>query len=506
MSASQLRTVRPGPEEGYLLTSDTPPKLKIESHAAKNVALYLTNIAAYDINSATWALWSDTHWHRLTDNSKAKRLIAKQVELGTEPRGHSNRYVNAIMENLETLDRLPIPELQTGVVPFQNGLLDVSTGELKPAAPDCATDYVLPHSYDPLAQCETIKSWLTMCVDDDGDTVQVLRAWCAALVRGIPVQKILILRGLGGTGKGTFQRLVVALVGAANTATSKISDLENNRFELAKHFDKRLCLINEAGKYAGELNMLKSMTGGDWLPLERKNQQQTGGFQYRGAVLISTNDDILASDSGTERRKITARFDKRPSAQELQRWNDAGGEESVLHREIPGFIRWLLELSEAEIQQLLETLSPRIIADNRLSMRSGNSVADWMIEHCMCDPLAATQIGRWKPGDHEASLQLYPNYREWCEETGRKPAANNTFANKVIEVAADTGHVVSRQQDPDNRRALLVGIRLAKDSETYFGKSAYSSSSNFEKAEGTEGTEGTFEKLTSTKNARAVTI
>lgn len=428
MNPKRLNIQSPDPEQGYLLSQpdeSKPARLLIESHAAKKVAHYLGGKVAFDIESATWAVWTGSHWQRLPDSAKAKRVIAYQVELGTEPRGYNMRYLNAIMESIQTVDLLPMPELQAGVVPFKNGLLDVATGLLKEASPIYSTDYVLPHEYDPDSKCDTIKNWLLRSVDDDIGTVELLRAWCAALVRGLPIQKILILRGLGGTGKGTFQRLAVSLVGSDNTATSTLRDLEGNRFELAKHYRKRLCLINEAGKVTGELSMLKAMTGDDWLPLERKHQQQIGNFKYTGAVLIATNDDIHASDSGTGRRKLTVRFDRRPTTSERQEWENSGGEDAVLHREIPGFVRWVLELTDAEIMVRLSRLPARVIADNRMSLIASCNVADWMIEHCICDPAAEMQIGRWKPGEHQADHQLYPHYRQWCEAAGRKPRGSN---------------------------------------------------------------------------------
>ncbi len=216
-----------------------------------------------------------------------------------------------------------------------------------------ALDWCLPHRYEKDADCPNIKSWLSLSVDHDEETVQLLRAWLAALVRGIELQIFLVLIGRGGSGKGTFQRLCMALIGIGNAAICSLRDLEENRFETAKLYGKRLCMVNEAGKHGGALNMLKAITGGDHIPLERKHVQQSGSFVFGGLVLMATNEQVTSSDatSGLERRRITVRFPRSATPEERADWRERGGEEGVLHSEIPGLLNWLLAMPVKEIRR-----------------------------------------------------------------------------------------------------------------------------------------------------------
>ncbi len=61
--------------------------------------------------------------------------------------------------------------------------------------------------------------------------------------------------------------------------------------------NKRLCMINEAGRHGGQLNMLKAITGGDYIPLERKHVQQSGSFIFDGLVLMASNENLQSTDS-----------------------------------------------------------------------------------------------------------------------------------------------------------------------------------------------------------------
>lgn len=491
-------------EAGFLLFEEKDRKRHANDYkAGKLVAEKLRNEVCYDSKGKAWGLWADNHWCMNTDPSDAIHLIAGTVASGCEPIGYAQRYRNAITQQIEEHRHLERPKLATGVVPFTNGLLDIKSGELKTATPSYATDYVLPHKYDSQADCPTITAWLLEAVEGDEGTYELLLALLAALIRGIPLQKFLFLIGRGGTGKGTFQRLMVALAGQSNTETSTLKDLENNRFEMAKHYRKRLCLINEAGKFNGQLNMLKAMTGGDHLPFEVKNKQQSGTFVYEGLVAMATNDDISFSDSGTTRRRITVRFNNVASPSQKEEWTEKGGESTVLHTEIPGLIRHLIEIPEADIYNRINNPPARVVAENVLGMRAGSSVADWLLEECEFKPETKTQIGQYKLNDPLAGNKLYPAYRIWCESTGRThPLAQNKFKTSVIETAATLGHGLTESQCPKTRTVFIEGIIIRETNSANMpsvASSGFETEGTYQNSEDNEATEGTFKKTTSQK-------
>ena len=495
----------PNSKPSFLLFEDNGSKRRVNDYkAGQLVASELENKLCHDSQSKTWGLWADNHWRMSPDPADAVHEIAKTVALGCDPIGYAQRYRSAITQQIEEHRHLERPTLATGVVPFKNGLLDIKSGDLKPANRNHATDYVLPHDYCETSDCPTIAAWLLEAVEGDEGTFQFLLAFMAALIRGMPLQKFLFLIGRGGTGKGTFQRLMVALTGESNTETSTLAAIENNRFEMAKHYGKRLCLINEAGKFGGQLNMLKAMTGGDHLPLERKHQQQSGTFVYRGLVLMATNEDMSNSDSGLARRRLTIRFDKVASEEQKKDWIERGGESEVLHKEIPGLIRHLIELSEAEIYRRINNPPERVKAENILGMRAGSSVADWLLEECEFDSTAKTQIGRYAPDDPLAVNKLFPAYRIWCDSTGRThPLAQNKFKANLIETAATLGHELHEEQDCNTRQIYIHGLKLRKPffaNTPSMPSSAFESEGTFQKPEGTEDTEGTFQKTTFQEN------
>lgn len=438
-------------------------KTLIDSKAADAVAKHLTGKLARDAEAGAWSTWAKTHWQPQTTSAKAEKLIADAVHEGCGSLGYRVAYLNGITTILTRRNLLEAPDLPTGVVPFQNGLLDLKTLALKPATPNYALDWCLPWHWDPQADCPNIKAWLKRSVNgQDEETVQLLRAWLAALLRGLDLQYFLTLIGRGGSGKGTFQRLAAALVGINNVAVTDLARLEKNQFETAKLYGKRLCMINEAGKYGGSVDVLKSITGGDHIPLERKGIQQNGSFRFRGLVLMATNEPIIATDStsGLERRRITVRFPYSATAAEKAHWDALGGEKAVLHAEIPGLIRWLLDMPVREIKARLSQLPQSVAHENLLGMSAGNSVAEWLVENTI--PVArdtrGAQVGvKTSSADH----CLYPHYLRWCDETGRNhPVSIRKFSDTVLDITEHLGVKTRKDRGGETRAACLFGIRL----------------------------------------------
>lgn len=452
----------------------------IESKAADILAESLRGWLAWDGEAGAWYLWSGTHWAPQLTSGKAESLVAELVHIGCGDLGYRPGYLNGCSILLQRRNLLPVPAFPRGLIPFQNGVFDIAARRLAPATPTRSLDWVLPHDYDPAADCPTIRAWLLRNVEGDGETVELIRAWLAALLRGMALQKFLVLIGRGGTGKGTFQRLCLALVGQGNTAISALRDLEDNRFETAKAYGKRLLMINEAGRHGGSVNMLKSLTGGDHVPLERKHVQQSGSFVFGGLVLLATNEDIATTDatSGLERRRLTVSFNVTATPEERADWEARGGEAGVLHREIPGLINWCLGLSEDEIRQRIERLPERVRRDNLIGMAANSSVADWLMDCTIPEADAWGQIGyreERRSGDggiyyEHAGEWLYASYLTHCLREGRRnPVAVKKFATTLIDAAETLGYQFVKASHPRHRFAAIVGLRLRRDDEVAKG-------------------------------------
>ena len=314
---------------------ETKRRLLIDSKAALIFQKALQGYLAHDAGSQTWHQFTGNHW--MPENSLIDNVLVKMLYQGAGDLGFKPAFKNGIKLLLTDGSMLPLPRNDAGKLPFLNGLLCLKTKRLEQVTPENAQTWCLPYEYKPGADCQNIKAWLLQAVDNDSETVEYLRAWMAAVLHGRnDLQKFLHLKGGGGTGKGTFMRLLTALIGKTNTAITSLDQLEQNRFEAAMLYNKRLAVISDSDKYGGSINVLKAITDQDDIRLERKHQQQAGSFVFQGLVVMASNESLQVTDhtSGLDRRRITVIFDRRASNEEKQEWQRLGGEETVLHSEL----------------------------------------------------------------------------------------------------------------------------------------------------------------------------
>lgn len=455
--------------ENFETKEGTRYKLLIESKAAETLKEVLQGSLANDMGSQTWFEFVGSHWQNLESQQLADSLLVDLIYAGAGELGFRNSYKNGIKSLLVDGAMLPLPKTNHSKLPFLNGLLDLTTKQLEIITPENAQTWCLPYEYKAGAECPQIKDWLHLAVDGDKKTVDFLRAFMAAVLHGrADLQKFLHLKGSGGTGKGVFMRLLTALIGEQNTVETKLDQLEQNRFEAAALYNKRLALITESDKYGGSINNLKAITGQDRIRLERKHQQQTGGFVFQGLVVMASNESLQVTDhtSGLDRRRITVIFDRRATNEEKHAWQAEGGETAVLHSELPGLVNWLLELSQDEISQIIRNPPTRILDADRDAMTATNPVADWILECTEVDPDAWTQIGDKREVREQgyetiyenADSWLYANYLQWSQRAHKTPLASRRFKELLIQTCTTLNIDVYESRRNSGRG--ITGIRI----------------------------------------------
>lgn len=444
----------------------------IESRVAERLADCLRGHFAFSREGSRWYAFTGTHWHAVQagvlDELVTRMMYAGAIE------GFAARRVPAIL-SLLAKGLLPLPEQRDSrLLPFTNGLLDLETRELTPTTPDNALIWCLPYAYDPHADCFSVKAWLLRAVDDDAETLEFLRAWLAALLTGrADLQKFLHLFGPGGTGKGVFTRLAELLIGQHNATVTDLRNLEQNRFETATLYGKRLVSITDTSKYGGSVDVFKALTGQDSLRLERKHQQQGATFRFGGMVLLASNEALQTTDytSALERRRLTVEFKRLVTDEERADWNARGGEDAILHSEIAGVVNWCLALSRDEVTQRLTCQPQRVAQANREALRNGNPIADWLIESVIPQPGASTQVGDHRPIYESgrtryeyADVRLYPNYLQWCQRTKREALALRRFSGLAVDMARSLGVDVLKLRGSTG--VCIKGLRLRGEDET----------------------------------------
>jgi putative DNA primase/helicase len=221
---------------------------------------------------------------------------------------------------LDTPELAPAPP--TEEINLANGILNLSTGTLRPHSPQFLSPIQLPVRYDPTATCPEITNFIDQAFPADskelaweilGDLVTPDRS----------IQKAVALIGDGGNGKGVFLQLAVNFVGAANVCHLSLQKLESDRFAAARLYGKlaNICADLPGEQMSGSA-LFKSITGGDRITAEFK-YRDSFEFQPFSRLLVSANHLLTSHDAAKAffDRWLIIPFDRsfRGTAQELPR-------------------------------------------------------------------------------------------------------------------------------------------------------------------------------------------
>lgn len=442
-------------------------KLPAQSKMAKMIIPSLENIAYDDVRD-DWMIYAG-HWESVAKR-RALKVISEQVEaiLDRYELGYSSSYLNGVASLIEMEVSHSDWDSQAGVIPFQNGLLDLNTRKMRAHRRDDRITWRVPYDYKHDATAEPILSWLLESVGGLEDRAIVLLAFMRAIVTGrTDLQRYLELIGPGGTGKSTFIRICEMLVGAKNVHSTELKHLENNRFETANLYGKRLIIVTDSQNYAGDVSALKAITGQDTLRYEEKNKQGGRGFRAQGMVIIAANEPISSKDytSGIARRRITMPFTNMVKASARR----------DLEREfapfIPGLLNTVLGMSDADMSAILRDTdehAPSLNTAARDTLTATNPLAQWLDECIVYDPESETYVGDARKdsgGNMEIARKLYPSYVDFCTNYQLKPLALNRFVMLLHELCnSQLGLNVQRKRKADGRVFTGLAIKEFNDS------------------------------------------
>lgn len=381
------------------------------------------------------------------------------TELEQRNIGASASYVDGVLRTLKSKLRINRWEVATGKVCLEDVVIDIHTQEATPHEPGYRFISRLPFKWaDREIGCEPIKEWLLSTCGERAEWVEVIRAVMNATIteRGAEFQRYIELIGAGGTGKGTILRLIQALLGKENYAVTNLKQLESNRFETAVFYGKKAIFITDSERYAGEVSVLKTITGADDLRLEKKSVQQTGSFTFMGVVWVACNEAIQSSDytNALSRRRLSMSFEKvipphlrRDIIEEFKPY-------------LPGLLAWVLSMNSDDVADYVRNTTKRVPSLGSFSVEvllETNPLANWA-DHCLYyDPKVETKIGN---ANSEAVDCLYANYLQWASSNGHSGMTTQRFSSNLLNLLKTQLSInATKRRTKTGRYITAIGIR-----------------------------------------------
>jgi P4 family phage/plasmid primase-like protien len=319
-------------------------------------------------------------------------------------------------------------------LPFTNGVLDLETSQLLEHNPKYHLTWTLPRPHNPEANhWEAIDAWLDFASQGKQNIRNILVCFANAVLTGrSDLQKFLHLVGIGGSGKGTYMRLISSLIGTNNVVTSNLEQFCINRFETARVHGKRLVLFPDEQARPRTLNTFFSLTGGDPVRAERK-LKEVFNFDFKGMVIVASEAAIFhgVTGNGLKRRTIPLPMNARVENK------DRRDLQADFESELAAFTNFLLDLPDEFVSETLRTVedSPEVSLQFWQSRIREDSIAAWLDERLIQDSESTVSISK-----------LYEDYRNFCEKTGHQNKSLTRFSPELLEMCQSIQWQVSKKK------------------------------------------------------------
>ena len=315
------------------------------------------------------------------------------------------RGVEGIPLDHEQLDR------DGWILGVKNGVVDLRSGELRPADPDDLMTMQCPVPWAPSASRDRWEQALVEWFPDPEVRSYVQRVAGSALVGTQRDHVFIVHFGGGRNGKGTFMRALMHVLGPY-TRVIHLSLLVEQKYSQhdtvkAELFRTRLAVAAETQKRVRlDEASVKNLTGGDRITA-RRMREDPWEFDPTHSLWLQTNHlpEISGRDRGIWSRirvvKWESTFDGADQDQGL---------DDTLANEGPGILRWLVEGCLEWQQHGLD--EPEAVIRATLAYRESEDVFSRFIADTglVFDPGLEIQAGR-----------LQEILTEWAQEEGTNP-------------------------------------------------------------------------------------
>ena len=369
-----------------------------------------------------------------------------QSDLGSDTSIH---IVNEILGHIKRSTIIDIDDIDASdnIINVKNGLLNTNSNKLSKHTPSYVSITQIPIEYNPNIECNRIDEFLSSVFDKND--IEVIKEYIGfLLIKRYIFHKALMLTGDTGTGKTTFQRMIISFLGGNNISTRTLQDLCEDKFASADLFGKLANVSDDipsnAIKYAGKF---KQITGESRLSGQKKFQNSFDF--YNNAKIIFSCNELPPAHNGDDAyyyRWIIVETKRRFT-------QDKANRNLISELTTPEEMSGLLNLALKYRKKLLDQ------NDFSYDRSIEYSVRRYMLT---VKDSVAKFAGRCIQSDGNCYIEkqkLYETYEEWCVDTELPAKSDNAFHRRLQRVLGNTVEVYRPTVD-GHQITAYKGIKL----------------------------------------------
>ncbi|MFC1746841.1 phage/plasmid primase, P4 family [Candidatus Neomarinimicrobiota bacterium] len=402
---------------------------RTDAGQAEYFAAQYRDTLRFDHKRGRWLLFRKSWWQEDVDREvirmvkvAARKRYKEAVSIeNLEERGKESKFTigaenRAKIEAVLALAKAEKPIADAGeswdADPFllgvQNGVVDLSTGELKEGRAEDRISRHVPINFISGAPCDRWRKFLTEIMQGNNVLVDYLhRAIGYSLTGDTQEQCLFILWGKGANGKTVLLNILRYILGPyawnANFSLLEWNRQKTSTDDLANIEGRRLVVSSETSD-SRRLNeaRIKALTGGDSITARHLYQSERE-FTPMAKFWLATNHlPVVGDDSDGFWRRVHLI----PFTATFTGANEDRGLENTLKSEAPGIIAWAVDGCHAWQEKGLQP-PDAVKAATEQYRQDSDPLADFISECCNED--AEVRAG-----------QLYLAYSNWTEQQGMK--------------------------------------------------------------------------------------
>jgi putative DNA primase/helicase len=342
------------------------------------------------------------------------------------------------------------------LISLMNGIFHLEDSIMLPHSLGFFTQNSLPFVYNPKSECPTWMKFLESVWPDDQESQDTLQEMMGYILSGdTRQQKFFNIIGPRRSGKGTINKVLVALLGQHNTVAPELGELCDT-FGLQPWLGKLLASFTDARaperNRSAVVSQLLRIVGGDTITVNRKNKESWNGYLPTRIVIYSNEVLQLTENSNA----LTGRMIVLKMTKSFFDHEDTDLSHK-LEQELGGIFNWAMEGLKRRITRGGHFLQPA----------SGKEYLDLMEE--LGNPMKpfADDALEFDAQSMVKKDDMFSCWKRWALHKSMAPGTEQAFKRRFLAATQEKFVRSDKVQINGERAQVYVGVKLTAKAQKY---------------------------------------